>query len=86
MYKEMVRLKPRLHFLHVLKDAKPQARRVLLVSASDDLVKALVECAANTLTRNHKLTKNDKSKWGNCSNRLRALRSQRLILKVNIIF
>ena len=45
----MIRLKSQLHFLHVLKDAKPQARRALLASASDDVIKAIVECAINTL-------------------------------------
>jgi hypothetical protein len=44
-----------LHFLHVLKDAKPQARRALLKHANDDLIKAIVECATNTLNGNHKL-------------------------------
>ena len=52
----MNRLKLQLHFLHVLKDAKPQARRALLSSASDELIKAIVECAINTLHGNHKLS------------------------------
>ena len=43
--------------LHVLKDAKPQARRALLSSASDELIKVIVECAINTLNGNHKLFK-----------------------------
>jgi len=37
------RLKSLLHFLHVLKDAKTQARRALLTSADDDIIKAIVE-------------------------------------------
>jgi len=68
----MNRLKSQLHFLHVLKDAKPQARRALLTSA-DDLIKAIVECAINTLNGNHKLTKEDKGKLSKYKNRLRAL-------------
>jgi len=42
-------LKSQLHFLHVVKDSKPQTRRVLLASASDDFIKAIVECAINTI-------------------------------------
>jgi hypothetical protein len=45
----MNRLKSQLHYLHVLKDAEPQARRALLASASDELLKVIVECAINTL-------------------------------------
>jgi len=45
----MIRLKSQLHFLHFLRDAKPEARRALLASEDDDLVKAIVECAINTL-------------------------------------
>ena len=35
----MIRLKSQLYFLYVFKDAKPQARRALLDSAGDDLIK-----------------------------------------------
>ena len=70
MFKIMNRLKSQLHFLHVLKDAKPQARRALLTFASDDLIKAIVECAINTLNGNHKLTKDEKSKFSKYKNRL----------------
>ena len=56
LLKVINRLKSRLHFLHVLKDAKPQARRALLTSTGDDLIKAIVECAINTLNGKHKLT------------------------------
>jgi len=52
----MTRLKSQLHILHVLKDVKPKARRSLLASADDELIKAIVECAINTLNGNHKLT------------------------------
>jgi hypothetical protein len=34
-------LKLQLLFLHVLKDAKPQARRALLTSADGDLIQAM---------------------------------------------
>jgi len=71
--KVMNRLKSQLHFLHVLKYAKPQAIRALLTSASNDLIKAIVECATNTLNGNHLLTKDEKSKLSKYTNRLRAL-------------
>jgi len=58
----MNRLKSQLNFLHVLKDAKPQARRALLATADDELIKAIVECAINTINCNHKLTIDEKSK------------------------
>ena len=77
----MNRLKSQQHFLHVLKDAKPQARRVLLESANDDLIKAIVECVINTLNGNHKLTKDEKSKLKKYKNRLRALVKPKISFK-----
>jgi len=65
----MNRLKSQLHYLHVLRDAKPKARRALLASADDNLIKAIVECAINTLNGNHKLTKEDKGKLSKYKNR-----------------
>ena len=62
LLKVLSRLQSQLHFLHVLKDAKPQATRALLASADDELIKAIVECALNTLNGNHKLTKEEKKK------------------------
>jgi hypothetical protein len=56
-------LKSQLHFLHVLKDSKPQARRSLLASSSDELIKALVECFINTLNGNHKLNKDEETNF-----------------------
>ena len=61
LYKLMIRLKSQLHFLHVLRDAKPQARRALLDSANDDLINIIVECAINTPNGNHKLTRDEKT-------------------------
>ena len=58
----MNRLKSQIHFLHVLNDAKPQARRSLLASANDELIKAIVECAINMLNGNHKLTQDKRGK------------------------
>jgi hypothetical protein len=69
----MNRLKSQLYFLNVLKDAKRQARRVLIESASDDLIKAIVECAINALNGNHKLSKEEKRKLSKYKNRLRTL-------------
>jgi hypothetical protein len=77
----MNRLKSQLHFLHVLKDAKPQARRQLLVSASDELIKAIIECAINTLNGNHKLSKDEKSKLSKYKSRLRALINPKITIK-----
>jgi len=57
----MNRLNSQLNILHVLKDAKPQVRRALLLSADDELIKALLECAINTLDGNSKLTTDEKS-------------------------
>jgi len=69
----MNRLKSQLHFLHVLKDAKPQARRALLASAGNNLIKAIAEFAINTLNGNHKLSKEEKSKLNKYKNGLLAL-------------
>jgi len=77
----MNRLKSQLHFLHVLKDAKPQARRALLASANDELIKAIVECAINTLNGNHKLTQDEKGKLKKYKNRLRALVNPKISFK-----
>jgi len=77
----MKRLKSHLHFLHALKDAKPQARRALLTSADDDVTKAFVECDMNTLNGNHKLTKEDESKLSKYKNRLRALVNPKINFK-----
>jgi len=91
----MNRLKSQLHFPHVLKDAKPQARRALVTSADDDLIEVIVECAINTLSGNHKLTKEDKGKLRKYRNRLRVLvnpkisfksKRKRLIRKGGFIF
>jgi len=48
----MNRVKSQLQFIQVLKDVKPQARRALIVSANSELIKAIVECAINTLSGN----------------------------------
>jgi len=77
----MTRLKSQLHFLHVLKDAKPQARGVLLASAGDDLIKAIVECAINTLNGNHKLNKEYKNKLSKYKNRLCTLTDPNISFK-----
>jgi len=70
-----------LHFLHVFKDAKPQARRALLASANDELIKAIVECTINTLNGNHKLTQDEKGKLKKYKNRLRTLVNSKIIFK-----
>ena len=77
----MSRLKSQLHFLHVIKDAKPQASRALPVSADEDLIKAIVECAINTLNGNHKLAKDEKIKLSKYKNCLRALIDPKISFK-----
>ena len=77
----MIRLKSQLHFIHVLNCTKPQARRALLASACDDLIKPIVECAINTLNGNHKLIKDEKSKLQKYKNRLRALVNPKISFK-----
>ena len=73
-------MKSQLHFLHVLKKAKPKARHTLLASADDELIKAIVECAIDTLNGNHKLNKEEKSKFSKYKNRLRALVNPKISL------
>jgi len=80
LYRVTNRLKSQLHFLHVPKDPKPQARRALLASIDDELIKATVDCAINTLNGNHKLTMDEKCKLKKHKNRLRA------VLRVNVNF
>jgi len=38
----MNRLKPQLHIVQFLKDAKPQVRRALIATAEDELIKLLL--------------------------------------------
>jgi hypothetical protein len=77
----MNQLKSQLHFLHVLKETKPQARSALFASATDELIKSLVECAINTLNGNHKLTKDEKGKLSKYKNRLRTLVNPKISFK-----
>ena len=77
----MNRLKSQLHFHHVLKDTKPQARRAILASAKDELIKVIVECAINTLNRNHKLSEDEKRKLKKYKNRLPALVNPKISFK-----
>jgi hypothetical protein len=77
----MNRLKSQLHYLHFLEDVKPQARRALLASASDELIKVVVECAINTLNGNNKLSKEEKSKPSKYKSRLGALVNPKINFK-----
>jgi hypothetical protein len=67
--------------MHVLKDAKLQARRGLIASADDELIKAIAKCAINILNGNHKLTIDEKSKLKKYKNRLRALVNPKISFK-----
>ena len=73
LFEVINRLKSLLHYLQVLKDAKTQARRALLASPGDDLIKVIVECAIHTLNANHKLSKEEKCKLSKYKDCLRAL-------------
>jgi len=79
----MNRLPSQLHFLHVLRDAKPQATRALLASAGEGLIKAIAECTINTLNGNHKINKEEKSKLSKYKYCLHVLIIQRFVSKVN---
>ena len=80
LFRVINRLKSQLHFLHLVKNAKSKARRALLASA-DELIKALVECAINTLNGNHKLNKEEKSKLSKYKGRLSALVKPKISFK-----
>jgi hypothetical protein len=69
----MNRLKSQLNYLHVLTDAKTQARRALLTSANDEIIKVTFECAINTLNGNLKLSTEEKNKLSKYKGMLRAL-------------
>jgi len=73
-------LQPQLHLPRFLKDAERKARRALLPSANDELIKAIVECAINTRTEK-KLTIDVKSKLKKYKNRLRALVNPKIRFK-----
>ena len=77
----MNRLKSQLHFLQVLKDAKPQARLALLESVVDGLINSIVECGINTLNGIHKLSKDENSKLIKYENRLLALIDPKISFK-----
>ena len=79
LFSLMSRLQSQLHLLNVLKDAKPQARRALLASADDELIKAIVECALNTLNCNHTRGRDEQIK--KYKNRLRALIDPKISFK-----
>jgi hypothetical protein len=70
LLKVMNRLKLQLHFFFFFKDSKPQAKRALLTSAGDYLIKAIVESHINTLNGNRQLNKEDKGKLSKYKNRL----------------
>jgi len=57
------------HILHFNKNFKRPARRALLASEDDEPIKAIFECAINTLNGNHKITIYEKSNLKN-KNRL----------------
>jgi hypothetical protein len=77
----MNRLKSQLHYLHVLKHAKKLARRALLTPASHELIKVIVECAINTVNRNHKSSNEKKNKLSKYKSRSRALVDSKISFK-----
>jgi len=86
LYKVVSRLKSQLHFLPVLKDSKPHARRAVLTSASDDLIKAFVECAIYKVNGNHKLSTEEKNKLSKYENHLRASVKPKISFKSKLNF
>jgi len=79
----MNQLKLQLHFLHVIKDAKSQARRALFAFADEEFIKVIVEWATITLNGNHKLTNDEYSRLKKYKNRLRALVDPKISFKNN---
>lgn len=77
----MKRLKSQKHLLHVLKNATPKVRKVILQDADDELIKALVECVINTLNGNHKVSTDVKGKLGKFRHCLRKLSCSKVALK-----
>jgi hypothetical protein len=77
----MNHLKSQQHIIHVLKNTKPQARRAILASASDGLIKTIVECAIYKLNGNHKLTKGEKCELSEYKNRFRELGNPKISFK-----
>jgi len=84
LYRVINRFKSQLLFLHVLKDAKTEARRALLASSDDELVNAIFEWAINTLNGNHKLTIDEKSNLKKYKSSLRAFENPEISLLVNV--
>jgi hypothetical protein len=64
--------------LSAFKDSESQARHALLASASDELIKTIVEFDINTLNGNHKLFKHEKIKLIKNKNYLRALVNRKM--------
>jgi hypothetical protein len=54
---------------------------MLLISSSDELIKATVECAINTLNGNKKLSEDEQTRLIKYKNRLRALDSPNIFFK-----
>jgi hypothetical protein len=77
----MNRLKSQLHFLNVLKDAKPQARCALPAPADDELIKVIGECAINTQDWNHTLSIDENCKLNKYKNGIRALVNPKISFK-----
>jgi hypothetical protein len=75
----MNRLKSQLHLPHVLEDVKQQVRSVLLVSADDELIKAIVRCETDKLNGNHKSTTKEKRKLKIYENTKISFKSKRKI-------
>jgi hypothetical protein len=79
-------LKSQLHYLHVVKDGKPQARRALLASASEELIKVIVEGAINTLNGNLKLSTEESINSVNIRATYVRWLTRKSVLKVSVNF
>lgn len=87
MTSNLKRLKENKHLLFVLKNASPKFRKSILLSAPDDLIKAIYEIAFNVLAGNHKINLRSKNELKKYKKQLRKLinPSRSLTLKRKVL-
>lgn len=71
--KKLKRLQVNKHMLYVLNKAPPKLRKVILQTASNDLIKAICEIVLNILADNHKICNKTKTKLEKYKSQLRDL-------------
>lgn len=87
MTSNLKRLKENRHILFVLRKASPKLRKAILLTAPDDLIKAIYEIAFNILAGNHKINGKAKANLKKYKNHLRNLvkPSRSLALKRKVL-